>query len=96
MTFTIIPLEKLNETRTELKEILTLLGLKTGEKYSIRTFFIGPRPNKKHTFLGGYIRPGSTLKGNATGAKIGVYKRISTYKDWQGRTRSIDSLIRYL
>ena len=95
MTFTIIPLEKLNETRTELKANLALLGLETGEKYSIRTFFIGPRPKKKH-FLGGYIRPGSTLTGNATGAKIGVYKRISTYKDWQGRTRSIDSLIRYL
>ena len=69
--YTKIPLEKLDYIRLTLRAKLKQLEASTGEKYSIRTFYCGPR-EKYRTH-----RPASTLKAKATAAKIGIYKVVT-------------------
>lgn len=73
-TYTKIPLEKLNETRTVLNAQLKLLSLVTGVRYKTRTFYLGPRIVRPGPFGG---INGSTLKSNAYAAKIGIYEENS-------------------
>jgi hypothetical protein len=72
--YTQIPMEKLDFIRRELNSKLRKLEFSTGEKYSIRTFYLGPR---------GY-RDRNTLKSRATAAKIGIYTVTGKRKAWGG------------
>lgn len=67
--YTKIPLEKLDEVRLVLRSKLKKLENETGKKYVIRTFYCGPRKASRWG-----SRPATTLKTDATAAKIGVYR----------------------
>ena len=67
MTYTRIPLDKLDEVRTALK--LRLKDLP--EKHTIRTFYLGPR---RKTWAGSDL--GTTAKADAYAAKIAIYKTV--------------------
>ena len=66
--YTAVPLEKLDYIRLELRAKLKRLETETGERYKIRTFYLGPRKKARNS------RPASTLKSAAYAAKIGIYK----------------------
>jgi hypothetical protein len=70
--YTQIPMEKLDYIRSELNSKLRKLGASTGEKYSIRTFYLGPR---------GY-RGRNTTRTDAYAAKIGIYKVVTKNYGW--------------
>ena len=61
--YTAVPLEKLDCIRLELRAKLKRLETETGDRYKIRTFYLGPRKKAR-----------STLKSAAYAAKIGIYK----------------------
>ena len=67
-SYTVVPLDKLDMIRGALRKDLKALEACTGTQYSIRTFFLGPRPFQPGT------PAASTLKTNARAAKIGIYK----------------------
>lgn len=71
MSYTIVPMEKLNEVRAETNKQLKELTKSTGKQYFIRTFYIGPRPWSYSRYAS---RPASTLKKNARHAKLGIYE----------------------
>lgn len=73
-SFTKIPLGDLDYIRLELRAKLKRLEATTGLKYSIRTFYLGPR---------GY-RDRTTVKARATAAKIGIYTVTGVRKSWGG------------
>lgn len=64
MSYTKISLDQLGYIRRELRAKLKKLELSTGERYSIRTFYLGPRSYRGRT----------TTKADANAAKIGIYK----------------------
>ena len=66
--YTAVPLEKLDCIRLELRAKLKRLETETGERYKIRTFYLGPRKKQRGS------RPATTLKSVAYAAKIGIYK----------------------
>ena len=69
MTYTKIPLEKLDVVRTSLRFRLKELEAVTGKKYDIRTFYFGKRSGSNRQY---------TLKRNATAAKIAIYESKDT------------------
>ena len=85
-TYTKIPLEKLNETRTVLNAQLKLLSLVTGVRYKTRTFYLGPRQ------VYGSRRQGTTNKFDAYAAKIGIYEENPSY----GYRSGLFDLTRYV
>jgi hypothetical protein len=82
-SFTKIPLEQLDYIRLTLRAELKQLETTTGEKYAIRTFYLGPRP----------YRSRNTVKSAATAAKLGVYQ-VKESKYSPGYTYTV--LDRYL
>jgi len=80
--YTPIPLEKLDYIRSELHTKLKQLSRFTGQKYAIRTFYLGARP----------YRARNTTRADATSAKIGIY----TYKKSQYSDYSYTTLDRYV
>ena len=66
--YTPIPMDKLDEVRTQTRKSLKDLEAQTGKRYGIRTFFLGPRPFQPGT------KAASTLKSNARAAKIAIYE----------------------
>ena len=85
-SFTKIPLEKLDYIRGELNSKLRKLEASTGEKYSIRTFYLGPRG----------LTDRNTIKANAYAAKIGIYKVVTKKYRWQDVTYALPELQRYI
>jgi len=73
-SFSKIPLIELDYIRLRVRAELKKLEASTGEKYAIRTFYLGPR---------GY-RDRNTLKSRATAAKIGIYTVTGKRKAWGG------------
>ena len=71
-SYTSVPLDRLDEIRLILRGKLKELERTTGDRYKIRTFFLGPRPKYNNPYS--LARPASTRKSVATGAKIGIYK----------------------
>lgn len=70
MSYTKIPLDQLDYIRLELRAKLKKLELSTGERYSIRTFYLGPRATRQR----------NTNKADANAAKIGIYKvKVKNY-----------------
>jgi hypothetical protein len=67
--YTVIPLEKLESVRAELKAKLKLLSETDGVRYGLRTFYLGPRQKADYGSF-----PGQTKKSDAVAAKIGVYE----------------------
>ena len=67
--YTAVPLDELDYIRLELRAKLKRLETETGERYKIRTFYLGPRKTTR-----AYSRAASTLKSAAYAAKIGIYK----------------------
>ena len=67
--YTVIPLEKLESVRAELKAKLKLMSEEDNVRYGLRTFYLGPRQKARY---GSY--PGQTPKSQARAAKIGVYE----------------------
>jgi hypothetical protein len=63
--YTVLPLNELDNARAIVKRTLRKVEAKTGDKYKIRTFYLGPRLGWQRN---------NTLKRMATGAKIGIYK----------------------
>lgn len=61
MPYTIIPMDRLDEIRKKTHEEFRKLP----DRYTIRTFYIGPRAKKNDMHV---------LKSRAIGAKIGIYK----------------------
>jgi hypothetical protein len=80
--YTPIPLEKLDYIRAELHTKLKQLSRSTGERYAIRTFYLGPRATRQR----------NTTRADATVAKIAIY----TYKKSQYSDYSYTTLDRYL
>ena len=68
MTYTTISLDKLDSTRLVLRAHLKAREAATGYRYSIRTFYLGPR---KVTPTG--RRQGTTNKPDAYAAKLAIY-----------------------
>jgi len=77
MSYTKIPLEKLDYIRLELRAKLKRLEAETGVRYAIRTFYCGHRTSQRTRWN---RNPASTNKANATAAKIGIYK--VSLKQW--------------
>lgn len=76
MTYTVVPMEKLDEIRALIHVKLREFGRLTGKKYKIRTFYLGPRKNKRDMHL---------RRCYATGAKIAIYEvKTGTYGSWPG------------
>lgn len=70
MPYTKIPLDQLDYIRLELRSKLKRLEQSTGERYSIRTFYLGPRATRQR----------NTNKADAYAAKIGIYKvKVKNY-----------------
>lgn len=70
MSYTKIPLSQLDYIRLELRAKLKRLESVSGERYVIRTFYLGPRP----------YRARNTNKADANAAKIGIYKvKVKNY-----------------
>lgn len=68
MTYIQIPLEKLDVVRLQTRTDLKALEKRTGKRYSIRTFYLGPRK------VYGSRRQGTTNKSDAYAAKIAIYE----------------------
>ena len=82
MSYTIIPLDKLNEVRAETRKQLAELTKSTGKEYYLRTFYIGPRPKPAGRESWRYAtRPASTLMKNARHAKLAIYEVTSKHRD---------------
>lgn len=92
-SFTVIPMDRLDYIRLTLRAKLKELEATTGEKFKIRTFFLGPRPKFNNPYS--KARPASTRKSVATGAKIGIYKVTSGVTSW-GDNYSYAELDRYI
>jgi hypothetical protein len=79
MSYTKIPLEKLESTRLRLRADLKELEKQNGEKYRVRTFYLGPR--KVFEEMTYKRRQGTTNKPDAYAAKLAVY-RVQKDSDW--------------
>jgi len=67
-------MEKLDSVRALTHEKLREFSKLTGKKYRIRTFYLGPRKNKRDMHL---------RRCYATGAKIAIYEMKSgSYGSW--------------
>jgi len=84
--YTKISLEQLDYIRLELRAKLKRLEAETGDSYSIRTFYCGPRR----------YRDRSTLKSKATAAKIGIYKETYIPYRYCDDGYTINKLVRYI
>jgi len=71
--YKLIPLEKLEFTRLFLRAQLKDLESATGRRYSVRTFYLGPRK------VYGGRRQGTTNKSDAYAAKLAVYQDNDRY-----------------
>lgn len=71
MSYTKIPLDQLDYIRLELRAKLKRLEQSTGERYTIRTFYLGPRATRQR----------NTNKADAYAAKIGIYKQQQSKYD---------------
>lgn len=69
MSYSKIPLEKLDYIRLTLRAELKKLEATTGQKYAIRTFYLGARP----------YRARNTVKADAYAAKLAIYKVVPGY-----------------
>ena len=70
MSYTKIPLSQLDYIRLELRAKLKRLESVSGERYCIRTFYLGPRATRQR----------NTNKADANAAKIGIYKvKVKNY-----------------
>lgn len=77
MKYIKIPLDKLDVVRLQTRASLKQLEQRNGKRYTIRTFYLGPR--KK--------RQGTTNKTDAYAAKIAIYEirkfvPISSHKEF--------------
>ena len=69
-SYTKIPLDQLDYIRLELRAKLKRLESVSGERYAIRTFYLGPRATRQR----------NTNKADANAAKIGIYKvKVKNY-----------------
>lgn len=74
MNYTVVPMEKLDEIRALTHVKLRELSAVTGKKYTIRTFYLGPRRKRNDMHL---------RRCYATGAKIAVYEvKTTEYGSW--------------
>lgn len=84
MPYTPVTMDQLEYVRLTLRAKLKQLEQSTGEKYSIRTFYLGPRP----------YRARNTNKAQARVAKIGIYKlKVKDYGFRVFETRELDRYI---
>ena len=83
MSYNKIPLEELESTRLRLRADLKELEKQNGEKYRVRTFYLGPRKVFEETFLNMTYkrRQGTTNKPDAYAAKLAVY-HVKKDSDW--------------
>lgn len=85
MPYTPVPMDKLEYVRLTLRAKLKELEQSTGERYSIRTFYLGPRDYRART----------TNKAQARVAKIGIYKvKVKKYRS--GTEYTVHDLDRYI
>ena len=68
MTYIQIPLARLDAVRLQTRADLKDLEKRTGKRYSIRTFYLGPRK------VYNTRRQGTTNKSDAYAAKIAIYE----------------------
>jgi len=73
MAYNLIPLDKLDSARLVLRAHLKEREAATGYRYSIRTFYLGPRK------VYGGRRQGTTNKSDAYAAKLAIYDQTRGY-----------------
>lgn len=84
MPYTPVAMDQLEFVRLTLRAKLKQLEQSTGERYSIRTFYLGPRPYRDRT----------TAKARARAAKIGIYKvKVKNYGYRDFEVRELDRYI---
>jgi hypothetical protein len=66
--YKLIPLERLEAVRLQVRADFKKLESTTGKRYSFRTFYLGPRK------VYGSRRQGTTNKADAYAAKIAIYE----------------------
>jgi hypothetical protein len=89
MTYIQIPLEKLDAVRLRTRADLKDLEKRTSKRYSIRTFYLGPRK------VFGSRRQGTTNKADAYAAKIAIYEVKRTSERF-GRVWNYTELVTYV
>ncbi|CAB4162648.1 hypothetical protein UFOVP787_80 [uncultured Caudovirales phage] len=96
MAYTVIPLDRLDEIRAKTHETFRALTKTNGKTYKIRTFYLGKRKSYNTTCFGATIkiRPASTPRKNATGAKIAIYEKVHITTKWGNYTQN--NLIAYV
>ena len=73
MPYTKIELNELDSVRKMIRAAIALNYINTGEKYTIRTFYLGPRKRRRGSYQA------TTNKSDAYAAKIAVYKVENGY-----------------
>ena len=89
MKYTQISLDKLDSVRLRTRADLKDLEKRTGKRYSIRTFYLGPRK------VYGSRRQGTTNKTDAYAAKIAIYE-VKRTAERLGRAWNYTDLVTYV
>ena len=89
MTYLQIPLARLDSVRLQTRARLKDLESRTGKRYSIRTFYLGPRR------VIGSRRQGTTNKSEAYAAKIAIYE-VKRTSERLGRAWNYTNLVTYV
>ena len=89
MTYIQIPLDRLDSVRLRTRADLKDLEKRTGKRYSIRTFYLGPRK------VYGSRRQGTTNKADAYAAKIAIYE-VKRTSERLGRAWNYTNLVTYV